>query len=209
MTQWKDPAAVRREKAWRILRPMVATLLSVVLVVLAMTGAVRYVLSHFVYPVDADDNTPIEVVIPNGASASRIASILYTARGADEPGLIVSTASFKVYVDFTGRSSALKAGTYVLSRNMTIPEKPGGSPASPSPRGTRPVRSPRPSSRRASWRIRRSSWPSARTGRSCRYPISIPCSTSPTGASPWRGICSPTPTRCTRTPPPRTSSRRC
>ena len=122
MTQWKDPAAVRREKAWRILRPMVATLLSVVLVVLAMTGAVRYVLSHFVYPVDADDNTPIEVVIPNGASASRIASILYTARGADEPGLIVSTASFKVYVDFTGRSSALKAGTYVLSRNMTIPE---------------------------------------------------------------------------------------
>ena len=69
MTQWKDPAAVRREKAWRILRPMVATLLSVVLVVLAMTGAVRYVLSHFVYPVDADDNTPIEVVIPNGASA--------------------------------------------------------------------------------------------------------------------------------------------
>ena len=46
MTQWKDPAAVRREKAWRILRPMVATLLSVVLVVLAMTGAVRYVLSH-------------------------------------------------------------------------------------------------------------------------------------------------------------------
>lgn len=122
MTQWKDPAAVRREKAWRILRPVAATLLGVVLVAVAMIGAVRYVLSHFVYPVDADDNTPIEVVIPNGASASRIASLLYYARGADEPGLIVSTASFKVYVDFTGRSSALKAGTYVLSRNMTIPE---------------------------------------------------------------------------------------
>lgn len=122
MTQWKDPAAARREKAWRILRPVAATLLSVVLVAVAMIGAVRYVLSHFIYPVDADDNTPIEVVIPNGASASRIASLLYYARGADEPGLIVSTASFKVYVDFTGRSSALKAGTYVLSRNMTIPE---------------------------------------------------------------------------------------
>lgn len=122
MTQWKDPAAVHREKAWRILRPVAATLLGVVLVVVAMIGAVRYVLSHFVYPVDADDNTPIEVVIPNGASASRIASLLYYARGADEPGLIVSTASFKVYVDFTGRSSALKAGTYILSRNMTIPE---------------------------------------------------------------------------------------
>ena len=94
MTQWKDPATVRREKIWRILRPVAAALLSVGLVTLAMIGAIRYVLSHFVYPVDADDNTPIQVVIPSGSSASRIASILYNARGQDEPGLIVSTASF-------------------------------------------------------------------------------------------------------------------
>lgn len=122
MSQWKDPVAARREKIWRILRPVAAALLSVILVAIAVIGAIRYVLSHFVYPVDADDNTPIQVVIPAGSSASRIASILYSVRGQDEPGLIVSTASFKVYVDFTGRSSALKAGTYVLSRNMTIPE---------------------------------------------------------------------------------------
>ena len=122
MTQWKDPVTVRREKIWRILRPVAAVLLSIVVVGLIMTGAVRYVLSHFVYPVDPDDNTPIQVVIPSGSSASRIASLLYRARGADEPGLIVSTASFKVYVDFTGRANSLRAGTYVLSRNMTIPE---------------------------------------------------------------------------------------
>ena len=122
MTQWKDPVAVRREKVWRILRPIAAALLSLGLVALAMIGAIRYVLSHFVYPVDAEDNTPIQVEIPAGASASRIAFLLYNARGQDEPGLIVSTASFKVYVDFTGKANALKAGTYVLSRNMTIPE---------------------------------------------------------------------------------------
>ena len=122
MTQWRDPVAVRREKVWRILRPIAAALLSLGLVALAMIGAIRYVLSHFVYPVDAEDNTPIQVVIPSGSSASRIASILYNVRGQDEPGLIVSTASFKVYVDFTGKAHALKAGTYVLSRNMTIPE---------------------------------------------------------------------------------------
>ena len=122
MTQWKDPVTVRREKIWRILRPVAAVLLSIVVVALVMTGAVRYVLSHFVYPVDPDDNTPIQVVIPSGSSASRIASLLYRARGEDEPGLIVSTASFKVYVDFTGRANSLRAGTYVLSRNMTIPE---------------------------------------------------------------------------------------
>ncbi|MBQ6358792.1 MAG: endolytic transglycosylase MltG [Clostridia bacterium] len=122
MTQWKDPVTVRREKIWRILRPVAAVLLSIVVVALIMTGAVRYVLSHFVYPVDPDDNTPIQVVIPSGSSASRIASILYRARGEEEPGLSVSTASFKVYVDFTGRANSLRAGTYVLSRNMTIPE---------------------------------------------------------------------------------------
>ncbi len=121
-TPWKDPATERREKVWRILRPIVAALLSMGLVALAMIGAIRYVLSHFVYPVDAEDNTPIQVEIPSGASASRIAFLLYNARGQDEPGLIVSTASFKVYVDFTGRANSLKAGTYVLSRNMTIPE---------------------------------------------------------------------------------------
>ncbi|MBR3136387.1 MAG: endolytic transglycosylase MltG [Clostridia bacterium] len=122
MTQWKDPVTVLREKIWRILRPVAAVLLSIVVVALVMTGAVRYVLSHFVYPVDPDDNTPIQVEIPSGSSASRIASILYRARGEEEPGLIVSTASFKVYVDFTGRANSLRAGTYVLSRNMTIPE---------------------------------------------------------------------------------------
>ena len=113
---------MHREKIWLILRPVAAVLLSLVLVAIAMIGAIRYVLSHFVYPVDADDNTPIQVVIPSGSSASRIASILYNARGQDEPGLIVSTASFKVYVDFTGKANSLKAGTYVMSRNMTIPE---------------------------------------------------------------------------------------
>ncbi len=76
MTQWKDPVTVRREKIWRILRPVAAVLLSIVMVALVMTGAVRYVLRHFVYPVDPDDNTPIQVVIPSGSSASRIASLL-------------------------------------------------------------------------------------------------------------------------------------
>lgn len=121
MPQKNDPAAARR-RTWQILRPFAAGLLSVLMVVLTVIGVLRYVLSHFVYPVNAEDNTPIEVVIPSGSSASKIASLLYNARGQDEQGLIVSTASFKVYVDFTGKANALKAGTYVLSRNMTIPE---------------------------------------------------------------------------------------
>lgn len=110
------------KKAWKILRPLAVVLISAALVVGGVSLAVRYVLSHFVYPVDETDNTPIEVVVPSGSSASTIASILYNARGQDERGLIVSTASFKIYVDFVGKANSLKAGTYILSRNMSIKE---------------------------------------------------------------------------------------
>lgn len=108
------------KRAWKYLRPLAVGMLSLSLVVVGITMAIRYVLSHFIEPVDVEDNTPIEVVIPSGSSASKIASILYNARGEDEEGLIVSTASFKVYVDFVGKANSLKAGTYIFSRNMSI-----------------------------------------------------------------------------------------
>ena len=84
--------------------------------------AVQFVLSHYISAVDPDDATPYEVVIPQNASASKIADMLYHACGEGERGLIVSSASFKVYVDFVGKANNLKAGTYRLSKNMTIPE---------------------------------------------------------------------------------------
>lgn len=107
---------------WKYLRPFAVGAISLLLVAALVSVGIRYVLSHYVYPVDADDNTPIQVDIPSGSSASKIASILYNVRGEDEKGLIVSTASFKVYVDFIGKANALKAGSYVFSRNMSIAE---------------------------------------------------------------------------------------
>lgn len=120
----KERSAARKRvlRIWKTIRPGVALVLSAVMVVLLLVYAVNYVLNHYVRPVDANDTTPIEVVIPNNSSASTIARILYTARGQDEAGLIVSTASFKVYVDFVGKANSLKAGTYLLSRNMSISE---------------------------------------------------------------------------------------
>lgn len=122
MSRSSNQNTVSRKRAWQFFRPFVVVALSVLLVVTFVFLAVRYVLSHFVYPVDEDDTTPIEVVIPNGASASSIASLLFNARGEDEKGLIVSTASFKIYVDFVGKANSLQAGTYLFSRNMSIPE---------------------------------------------------------------------------------------
>ena len=113
---------MRWQRFWHYTRPIATWLLSIALVAVTVILVVTYVLSHYVSAVDADDPTPYEVEIPQNASASKIADLLYHACGEGEKGLIVSTASFKVYVDFVGKANSLKAGTYRLSKNMTIPE---------------------------------------------------------------------------------------
>ncbi|MBQ1821019.1 MAG: endolytic transglycosylase MltG [Clostridia bacterium] len=113
---------LRWQRFWHYTRPIATWLLSIGLVALTVVVAVRFVLSHYISAVDPDDSTPYEVVIPQDASAGRIADLLYHACGEGEKGLIVSSASFKVYVDFVGKANSLKAGTYRLSKNMTIPE---------------------------------------------------------------------------------------
>ena len=113
---------LRWQRFWHYARPIAAWLLSIGLVAVIVIVAVRFVLSHYISAVDPDDATPYEVVIPQNASASKIADMLYHACGEGEKGLIASSASFKVYVDFVGKANNLKAGTYRLSKNMTIPE---------------------------------------------------------------------------------------
>ena len=119
-----EMTAVRQrwQRFWHYTRPIATWLLSIGLVLVIAIVAVRFVLSHYISAVDPDDATPYEVVIPQNASAGKIADLLYHACGEGEKGLIVSSASFKVYVDFVGKANSLKAGTYCLSKNMTIPE---------------------------------------------------------------------------------------
>lgn len=113
-------------KAWRILRPPAVFVLSLALCAGVLYGAYGYVMARFFSPVDVGDATPVTVVIGSGSGASSIAKKLYEAGGVDEdgnllaPGLITSKTVFKIYVDFTGKSDKLKAGTYVLSRNMDV-----------------------------------------------------------------------------------------
>ena len=114
------PKQRRLRRMWRTVRQPVVLLVSVVIVYFAARFTVNYVLSNYINPVDVNDATPIEVVIPKSSSASTIAQILYTARGEDEEGLIPSIAAFKVYVDFVGKANKMQAGTYILSRNMTL-----------------------------------------------------------------------------------------
>lgn len=105
---------------WRKVSPFIAAILSIVIVYFALRFAVGFAVKKYVKPVDANDATPIVVEIPKGSGASAIAKILYEAGGEGEKGLIQNKAIFKVYVDFKGKSSSLKAGSYILSRNMSI-----------------------------------------------------------------------------------------
>ncbi len=108
------------KRIWREARPACTLILSVLIVFVVSRYAVNYVVENFIEPVDRNDATPIEVTIPASSSASSIARILYGACGAENEGLINNTAVFKVYVDFVGKANSLKAGTYVLSKNMSV-----------------------------------------------------------------------------------------
>ena len=107
-------------RTWKIWRGPVVVLLSCLIAFFILRGAVRSIVSNLLEPVNVHDSTPIEVVIPSRSTAGTIARILYNCRGEDEPGLIHNTAVFKVYVDFLGKANNMKAGTYILSRNMTM-----------------------------------------------------------------------------------------
>ena len=113
-------------KIWRAVRPLLIFLISAGICVFVFAFVFNKVKAKLFSPVNINDATPVEITINSGSGASSIAKKLYEAGGVDEegnivsPGLITSKTVFKIYVDFTGKSSKLKAGTYILSRNMDI-----------------------------------------------------------------------------------------
>ena len=66
--------------------------------------------------VDSNDDTKIVVEIPAGSSTNHIADILY------ENELIKDTRIFKYYAKKIDADSKLKAGSFVLSKNMNVDE---------------------------------------------------------------------------------------
>ena len=109
-------------KVWSILRIPIILAASIFIVYTLVTKVGNKLYQKYIMPVDPNDPTPIVVNIEPGSGASAIAKVLYEACGEDQEGLISNKAVFKVYVDFIGKSSRLQAGTYVLSKNMSIPD---------------------------------------------------------------------------------------
>lgn len=109
-------------KVWTYLRIPVIIAATAFILYFIGNKAINKIDRTFLQPVDKNDSTPVVVTIPTGSGASEIAKILYEACGEGQKGLISHKAVFKVYVDFIGKSSRLQAGTYVLSKNMSIPD---------------------------------------------------------------------------------------
>jgi UPF0755 protein len=109
-----------RKRTWEIIRPAVVMLISLAIAFSCVWLGVNYVLDEYINPVNIDDPTPIVITVKNGDGASDVAKTLYEACGEGQEGLISNKAIFKVYCDFAGKANKLKAGTYVLSKNMDI-----------------------------------------------------------------------------------------
>ena len=108
--------------AWPYIRPVLVLSISLAVSFVVFSNVYKYIQIRYMRPVDIDDPTPYMLVVENSDSASRIASKLYEACGEGESGIISNKAVFKVYVDFVGKANKLKAGTYILSKNMDIPQ---------------------------------------------------------------------------------------
>lgn len=108
------------QRFWRILRPFLTIAISVGAIAFVIFLGYEFVMNQFLRPVDIVDNTPVQIEIARGSGPSSIAAALY---GEDEDNrLIRSKTAFKIYIDFSGKRSKLRAGTYTFSRNMNIIE---------------------------------------------------------------------------------------
>lgn len=115
LSNGKPPAKKPKSKSvWNRLRPVLTFVISIVIVAGIAFGAFNYVKEHYFDPVDVNDSTEIEVKIPKYSSLSTIADILY------EKDLIRNKQVFKLYTDFSDMGDKLKAGTYLLSKDMTF-----------------------------------------------------------------------------------------
>jgi len=86
--------------------------LAIVFIVALLAFGVFY--RELLRPVDPRDSTEIEIKIPMGSSLARIADIL------SRDDLIRNEFVFELFAEFTDQAHKLRAGNYVLSRDMSM-----------------------------------------------------------------------------------------
>lgn len=87
----------------------------VLLVLLAIGLTVHQVFNYDLRPVDRNDQQPVTVVIPPGATDKQVATLL------KKQGLIRSAYVFDYYLQ-THKSDGVKAGRFKLTRSLSTPQ---------------------------------------------------------------------------------------
>ena len=101
---------------WNILRPVLVFLCVAVIVVGVISIGWGYIDRHFVAPLDPASTESVTFEVASGSSLTRVANNLESA------GLVRNRSVFKYYADFLGFGQKIQAGTYQLSRAMTMRE---------------------------------------------------------------------------------------
>ena len=94
----------------------IIALLCIVLIIAAAYLYLNNYIEEGLKAVDLSDDSPVIVEIPVGSSTNDIAEILL------ENNLIFNTRTFKYYAGKTGSDVLLKAGTFIMSKNMDVDE---------------------------------------------------------------------------------------
>ena len=101
---------------WRLLRPLLVGLTTLLVVAGLLTSGWNAVYGKFLAPTDLQDATAVPFTVESGQSLTRVATNL------EEAGLIRSKTVFKYYCDFAGMGQKIQSGNYQLNKTMTMQE---------------------------------------------------------------------------------------
>lgn len=99
---------------WRILRPVLVFVASLMIVFGAVSAIWDAVDSAFLSPVDPADETEIAFSVESGNSLTRVSNNL------ESQGLIKNSTFFKYYCDFAGLGQKIQAGDYLIKKSMDV-----------------------------------------------------------------------------------------
>lgn len=101
---------------WRILRPILVLVGSVLLVGGILWSIWSAVYDEYLAPANAEDSAQVAFQVESGQSLTRVANNLEAA------GLIRNRTVFKYYCDFAGMGQKIQSGSYLLTPAMTMAE---------------------------------------------------------------------------------------
>ncbi|MBQ7454886.1 MAG: endolytic transglycosylase MltG [Clostridia bacterium] len=101
---------------WRLLRPLRVLACVAAVVIGVLSAAWGYIDRHYIAPVDAGNPAAVTFEVKSGNSLTRVAANLEAA------GLVRNRSVFKYYADFLGYGQKIQAGTYTLTRAMSMRE---------------------------------------------------------------------------------------